>query len=161
MLIAAFFPSSPSRFHPWAACGDLQGNQNERRRTSSQRQILVSLDCAREDCSGSLWHENRRWIQVFINSHILQTKIGLLRTKTLIEMSWLDCNPPAPPPQKNRIIRRGKWKNKANQNKILKVRYLTETKLWRNAIISLKLIDFRTGKIELKIFFLATEIIIK
>ena len=104
MLIAAFFPSSPSRFHPWAACGDLQGNQNERRRTSSQRQILVSLDCAREDCSGSLWHENRRWIQVFINSHILQTKIGLLRTKTLIEMSWLDCNPPAPPPPKKKIV---------------------------------------------------------
>ena len=164
MLIAAFFPSSPSRFHPWAACGDLQGNQNERRRTSGQRQILVSLDCAREDCSGSLWHENRRWIQVFINSHLLPTKTGLPLTKALTEILWVDCNPQPPSfasSKKNQFTRRGKWKNKAKQNKIKIVRYLTETKLWRNAIISLKLIDLRTGKIELKIFFLATEIIIK
>ena len=66
------FSSSTSRFQSWAACGDLPGNQNERRRRSGQRQILVSHDCTREDCSGSLWHENWRWIQVFINSHLLQ-----------------------------------------------------------------------------------------
>ena len=71
MLIIAF-SSSSSRFQSWAACGDLPGNQNERRRRSGQRQILVSHDCTREDCSGSLWHENWRWIQVFINSHLLQ-----------------------------------------------------------------------------------------
>ena len=45
---------------------------------------------------------------------------------------------------------------KIKQNK--KVRYLTETKLLKNAIISLKMIDLRTGLIELKKFFLDTEI---
>ena len=55
---------------------------------------------------------------------------------------------PNPLPHPN--IHRVKWENKAKQNKINIVRYLTETKLWRNAIISLKLIDLRTGQIELK-----------
>ena len=130
MLIWLLFSSSPSRFHSWAACGDLQGNQNERRRTSSQRQILVSLDCAREDCSGSLWHENRRWIQVFINSHLLQTKIGLPRTKALKQKRWQRCfrhtaTPwPTPPP----ILERKK--------ELKKLRYLRETQLWKNANLS-------------------------
>ena len=66
---------------------------------------------------------------------------------------------PNPLPHPN--IHRVKWENKAKQNKINIVRYLTETKLWRNAIISLKLIDLRTGQIELKNFFFDTEIIIQ
>ena len=159
-----FFSCSPSRFHSWAACGDLPGNQNERRRTSDQRQILVSFDCTREDRYGSLWHENRRWIQVFINSHLLPTKNGLLLTKALTEILWVDCNPQPPSfssSKKNQFTRRGKWKNKEKQNKIKIVRYLTETKLWKNAIISLKLIDLRTGKIELKNLFFDPEIIIQ
>ena len=113
----------------------------------------------REDWSGSLWHENRRWIKVFINSHLLQTKIDLPREKALREILWVDCNPLIPLPHPN--IHRGKWENKAKQNKIKIIRYLTETKLWRNAIISLKLIDLRTGQIELKNFFFDTEIIIQ
>ena len=67
--------------------------------------------------------------------------------------------PNTPPFHPN--IHRGKWENKAKQNKIKIVRYLTETKLWRNAIISLKLVDLRTGQIELKNFFFDTEIIIQ
>ena len=55
----------------------------------------------------------------------------------------------------------GNEKNRAKQNKIKIVRYLTETKLWKNAIISLKLINLRTGKIELKNLFFDPEIIIQ
>ena len=116
---------------------------------------------------GPLWllvTWNRRWIQVFINSHLLPTKNGLLLTKALTEILWVDCNPQPPSfssSKKNQFTRRGKWKNKAKQNKIKIVRYLTETKLWKNAIISLKLINLRTGKIELKNLFFDPEIIIQ
>ena len=66
--------------------------------------------------------------------------------------------PPDPPPPIPIFI---EGNEKIKQNKIKIIRYLTETKLWRNAIISLKLIDLRTGQIELKNFFFDTEIIIQ
>ena len=61
------FPSSPSRFRSRAACRHLPRNQNERRRTSGQWQILVLLDCTREDCSGDMKTEGKFIFQQFIS----------------------------------------------------------------------------------------------
>ena len=73
--------------------------------------------------------------------------------------------PPAPLllffKKKINLLVGGNEKIKQNKIKYKIVRYLTETKLWKNAIISLKLINLRTGKIELKNLFFDPEIIIQ
>ena len=73
--------------------------------------------------------------------------------------------PPAPSSpfskKKFNLLVGGNEKIKAKQNKVKIARCLTGTKLWKNAIIFLKLIDLRPDKIELKNFFFDTEIIIQ
>ena len=95
----------------------------------------------------------------------VKTKNGLPLLKALTEILWGDCNPQPPPPlfqkKKFNLLVGGNEKIKAKQNKIKIARCLTGTKLWKNAIIFLKLIDLRPDKIELKNFFFDTEIIIQ
>ena len=98
-----------------------------------------------------------------VNSSVYQftssTNKSRLTTSKNVDRDVMGRQQPPDPPPPIPIFIEGNEKIK--QNKIKIVRYLTETKLWRNAIISLKLIDLRTGQIELKNFFFDTEIIIQ
>ena len=100
-----------------------------------------------------------------VNSSVYQftssTDKSRLTTSKNVDRDVMGRLQPPDPPSPHPNIHRVKWENKAKQNKIKIVRYLTETKLWRNAIISLKLINLRTSQIEWKNFFFDTEIIIQ
>ena len=56
-----FSLQSCCRFYSWVTRWNLQGNQSKRRRTGSQRRILVRFNCTWKDCSRSMWHGDRRW----------------------------------------------------------------------------------------------------